>query len=304
MTPRRMLGLSIVFAGVAAAWGCASRSFSGSNPPPPYAPPPPAAQPQPAPPPPAPAPAPPVAAAPAAAPAPVEAAAPAGDFGSGSGASPAVPANPAYPPAAAAVPSGPPLTPAAAEILRLKDAGYSEDFLLNKVRTENQPYRLTIDDLIALRRAGLSETVIDAMLHAGAAAPGAAPSVQPVARHAEFDGLVRQRAGFLGIGSSKKKKIGKFVVDGDRVNWYQMVDPEDNFSISEKNIKEMWLNCAPRAGENLCLEICFRSFSGQEDCFRDAGWENGDNRQIMAMYDYFQKAFPTTFFSRREKKTF
>ena len=64
------------------------------------------------------------------------------------------------------------------------------------------------------------------------------------------------------------------------------------------------MNCAPRAGENLCLEICFRTFSGQEGCFRDAGWENGENRQILAMYDYFQKAFPNTFFSKREKKTF
>jgi hypothetical protein len=213
-------------------------------------------------------------------PAPVEPAAPAGGFGS-------------------------PLSPAATEILRLRDAGYSEDFLLNKVRRENQPYRLTVEDLIALRRAGLSETVIDAMLHAGgSSAPAAAETVQPVARHAEFDGLVRQQQGFLGVGGSNKKKIGKFVIDGDRVNWYQMIDPDDNFSLSERNIKEMWLNCAPRAGENLCLEICFKSYSGQEGCFRDAGWENGENRRIIAMYEYFQKAFPTTFFSQREKKTF
>ena len=198
------------------------------------------------------------------------------------------------------------LSAAASEILRLKDAGYSEDFLLNKVRRENQPYRLTVDDLIALRRAGLSETVIDAMLHAGGpSTPSAAPdSVQPVSRHAEFDGMVRQQQGFLGIGGSKKKKMGKFVVDGDRVNWYQMIDQDDNFSLSERNIKEMWLNCAPRAGENLCLEICFKTYSGQEGCFRDAGWENGENRQVIAMYEYFLKAFPTTFFSKREKKTF
>jgi hypothetical protein len=199
----------------------------------------------------------------------------------------------------------PALSPPAAEILRLKDAGYSEDFLLNKIHADNMPYRLTVDDLVALRRAGLSETVIDAMVRSGApAAVAAAESVQPVSRHAEFDGLVRQQHGFLGVGSSKKKKVGKFVIDGERINWYQMTDPEDNFSISERNIRELWLNCAPRAGENLCLELCFRTFSGQEGCFRDAGWENGENREIIAMYDYFQKAFPSTFFSKREKKTF
>ena len=304
MTPRRILGMSLLLGGLVALAACASKSFSSNNPPPPNAPPPPAAQPAPAPPPPA---APPSYAAPAPAPPaypppPVEPPAPAGDFGSGSGAAaPAAPA--AY--GASPVPSAPPLSPAAAEILRLRDAGYSEDFLLNKIRTDNQAYRLTVDDLIALRRAGLSETVIDAMLRVGApAAPAAAESVQPIARHAEFDGMVRQRQGFLGIGGSKKKKVGKFVIDGERVNWYQMVDPEDNFSVTERNIKEIWLNCAPRAGENLCLELCFRSFSGQEACFRDAGWENGANRQITSMYDYFQKAFPNTFFSKREKKSF
>jgi len=197
------------------------------------------------------------------------------------------------------------LSPAANEILRLKDAGYSEDFLLNEIRAQNTSYHLTVDDLVALHRAGLSETVIDAMVRSGSsAAPAAAETGQAVSRHAEFDGLVRQRQGFLGVGSSKKKKVGKFVIDGERISWYQMVDPEDNFSISERNVRELWMNCAPRAGENLCLELCFRTFSGQEGCFRDAGWENGDNRQILAMYDYFQKAFPNTFFSKREKKSF
>ncbi len=298
---RRILGISLFLGALAAAWGCASHSLSSNNPPPPYAPP--AAQPAPTPPMPPPAvPPPPIPAPPpalAAPPPPVEPAAPAGDFGSGSGTSYA--ASPTASPAVAT----PPLSPAATEILRLKDAGYTEDFLLNKIRADNQPYRLTVDDLVALRRAGISETVIDAMLRSGAPPASAAPeSVQPVARHAEFDGLVRQRHGFLGIGSSRKKKVGKFVIDAEQVNWYQMVDPEDNFSITERNIKEIWLNCAPRAGENLCLELCFRTFSGQEGCFRDAGWENGENRQIVAMYDYFQKAFPNTFFSKREKKSF
>jgi hypothetical protein len=198
-----------------------------------------------------------------------------------------------------------PLSPAAREILRLKDAGYSEDFLLNKVRNENGNYRLTVDDLIALRQAGLSETVIDAMLRAGTGAPASiAATTQAVSRHAEFDGLVRQKRGILGVGGSKNKAVGRLVIDGERVNWYQMTNEDDNFSMTEKNIKEMWMNCAPRAGENLCLEVCFRTYSGDEWCFRDTGWENGDNRQVAAVFDYFQRAFPATFFSKREKKSF
>ena len=212
---------------------------------------------------------------------------------------------PAATPALADAPPGSPLSPSAREILRLKDAGYSEDFLLNKVRNENASYRLSVDDLIALRQAGLSETVIDAMLRSGSAAqPAAAASAQPVARHAEFDGLVRQKRGLLGVGGSKNKAVGKLVIDAERVNWYQMIDAEDNFSMTEKNVKEMWLNCAPRAGENLCLELCFKTYSGDEWCFRDTGWGNGDNRQVTAVFEYFQRAFPATFFSKREKKSF
>jgi hypothetical protein len=210
----------------------------------------------------------------------------------------------AVPPSAGAAIS--PLSPAAREILRLKDAGYSEDFLLNKVRNENGNYRLSIEDLIALRQAGLSETLIDAMLHSGsgAAPTAAAVSTQSVARRAEFDGLVRQKRGVWGVGGSKNKLVGKLVIDAERVNWYQMLNEDDNFSMMEKNIKEMWLNCAPRAGENLCLELCFRTYSGDEWCYRDTGWENGDNRQVTAVFDYFQRAFPATFFSKREKKSF
>ena len=258
------------------------------------------------------------------------------------------PASPSADQAASA-----PATSAAQEVLRLKEAGYSEEFLLNKIRRENKSYSLTTDDLVQLRKAGLSETVIDALLRSGnpapaatgasataggAPAPAATPATAPAAAPAQaspavmtesspaaspasapaattatadlaagtqsFDGLVRQKHGFLGIGGSKKKAIGKFVVDKEQIHWYQSVDPEDNFSSFIKNIKEMWLNCAPRAGENLCLELCFKTYSGDEWCFRDTGWDNGTNKQVTAVFDYFQKTFPATFFSKREKKSF
>ncbi|MGH9442261.1 MAG: hypothetical protein ACRD16_08285 [Thermoanaerobaculia bacterium] len=267
---------------------------------------------------------------------------------------------PPAPPASSAEPAPAALSDAQ-QMLKLKEAGYSEEFLLNKIHREKRAYSLSTDDLVLLRKAGLSETVIDAMLRSGSPAPsGGAPAAAPVsepgivpavstsstpaaapspdaaaasapARAApassaapaaspapasadleadlgaagqSFDGLVRQKHGFLGIGGSKKKAVGKLVVDKEQVHWYQSVDPEDNFSMFTKNIKEMWLACAPRAGENLCLELCFKTYSGDEWCFRDTGWENGTNRQITAVFDYFQKAFPATFFSKREKKSF
>src|ERR1700690_3226891 len=55
----------------------------------------------------------------------------------------------------------------AREMLRLKDAGYSEEFLLKKVEREKASYQLTTNDLILLRKAGFSEKLIEAMLISG-----------------------------------------------------------------------------------------------------------------------------------------
>jgi hypothetical protein len=79
-------------------------------------------------------------------------------------------------PLAAAVPDQPviatdtaPVTPAKTyeEILRLKQAGRSDDFLLNKVRTENVNYHLTTSEIQSLRAAGVSPEVLEAMLRSG-----------------------------------------------------------------------------------------------------------------------------------------
>ena len=236
----------------------------------------------------------------------------------------------------------------AREMLRLKDAGYSEEFLLKKVEREKANYQLTTNDLILLRKAGFSEKLIEAMLISGKspatpadgassstpaaaanstssassaptpssstmAVPAAAAdassgatssSSTPAPNHTEFDGLVRQTGGFLGVGGSKTKHVGKLVVDGQKLNWYEEADPEQNFSMYTKNVKEMWLNCAPRSGENLCLEVGFKNYEGDEWTFRDTGWGNGENKQVTAIYDYFQKNYPADFFSKREKKSF
>jgi hypothetical protein len=79
-------------------------------------------------------------------------------------------------PLAAAVPDQPVIAadtapaPAAKtyeEILRLKEAGRSDDFLLNKVRTENVNYHLTTSEIQSLRAAGVSPAVLEAMLRSG-----------------------------------------------------------------------------------------------------------------------------------------
>jgi hypothetical protein len=82
-------------------------------------------------------------------------------------------------PLAAAVPDQPavatdtapaPAEKSYAEILRLKEAGRSDEFLLAKIRTENVNYHLTTSDVQSLRAAGVSQPVLEAMLRSGQAA--------------------------------------------------------------------------------------------------------------------------------------
>jgi hypothetical protein len=217
----------------------------------------------------------------------------------------AAPAAAPIPPLAAAVPDQPPAPPPPAltarqhdDILRLKQAGFSDEFLLNKIRTENVSFQLTTPDILELRAAGLSEQVLEAMLRSGR--PPAATAGAPVARKAEFAGLSRVRRGFLGFGTSTKD-VGRLVVDGETVSWFQSQDPEDNFAVYVKSVKEIFNTCVLRPGQNLCLEFGFVTYTGQEHRFRDPGWKNGENRLVTEATAYFRQAFPNLFFSQREE---
>ena len=182
------------------------------------------------------------------------------------------------------------------DIVKLKQAGLTDEFILNKVRTDNIPYQLTTSEIVELRNAGISENVLQAMMRSGQ--PPATSSGTEVARKAEFSGLARVGKGFLVFGTSAKK-TGRLVVDGETVSWFDAEDPKKNFSIYAKNIKEVFNTCLLRPGQNLCLEFGFVTHTGEEYRFRDPGWKNGDNRLILEATSYFRQAFPMMFFSQR-----
>ena len=200
-------------------------------------------------------------------------------------------------PAPAAAPAVTPAAPArpSVDILRLKQAGMSDQFLLNKIRTESVRYDLTTDEILQLRDAGLSETVIEAMRTSGQPKePGEA-----VARHAEFPGLARVGKGFLGIFGTSTKNVGKLVVDGETIAWFESEDPTKNFTVYTQNVKEVFNTCVLRPGKNLCLEFGIVTHTGETYRFREPGWKNGDNRSVLDATAYFKAAFPRIFFSER-----
>jgi hypothetical protein len=204
------------------------------------------------------------------------------------------------PPPAAAIPDQPPSATVSArphqDVLKLKQAGLSDEFLLSKIRTENVNYQLTTAEILELRSAGLSETILEAMLRSGQ--PAAATAGVPVGRKAEFSGLARVRRGVLGLGASTKD-VGRLVVDGENVSWFQTSDPDDNFSLYVKNIKEIYNTCVLRPGQNLCLEFGIATYTGQDYRFRDPGWKGGQHRLVDEATEYFRQAFPNLFYSQR-----
>ena len=183
------------------------------------------------------------------------------------------------------------------DILKLKQAGLSDEFLLNKIHTENVPYQLTTSEIVELRNAGISETVLQAMMRSGQS-PAATSGVE-IARKAEFSGLARVGKGFLVFGTSAKK-TGRLVVDGENVSWFDAEDPKKNFSIYAHNIKEVFNTCARHPGHNTCLEFGFVTHEGEEYRFRDPGWKNGENKLVLDATTYFRQAFPTLFYSERD----
>lgn len=75
-------------------------------------------------------------------------------------------------------------TPAAgqkpyAEILRMKTAGATDEELLERIAAEKKRYALTTGDLQALRAAGVSTRVIEAMLRSGHGAVTPSPTPSP-----------------------------------------------------------------------------------------------------------------------------
>jgi hypothetical protein len=53
-----------------------------------------------------------------------------------------------------------------ADIIKLKDAGFGDELIIDRINNTPAAFTLEIDDLLALRKAGISDAVIQAMLHA------------------------------------------------------------------------------------------------------------------------------------------
>lgn len=67
------------------------------------------------------------------------------------------------------------------DVIRLHEAGLSEEFILRKIGREKVVYRLSTDDVIACKGAGVPESIIEAMLKTAPAEREASVTLEPPA---------------------------------------------------------------------------------------------------------------------------
>ena len=126
------------------------------------------------------------------------------------------------------------------------------------------------------------------------------PAEQAVSQSAEglsVDGLVEFGRKFpWGHGP---KGTGQLAVQGDTIRWRNGSDAKRNFEIKTDAVREVDLECATRAGGNLCLEIQIHTVTGFTYAFRDPDWAGGQNGRIQRVYDFLKANYPKVVFAEK-----
>src|SRR5262249_33945130 len=66
-------------------------------------------------------------------------------------------------------------------LIALKKAGLSDSIIISKIKSSQTKFDVSTKGLIGLKNAGMSDQVIEAVVNAGSAAPAAAPAPAPAA---------------------------------------------------------------------------------------------------------------------------
>jgi hypothetical protein len=68
-----------------------------------------------------------------------------------------------------------------ADVISLHTVGFTEDFIISKIQVSGSAFSLQIADLVELKKAGISEKVIKAMLEKSSSVPAPASSTVSLA---------------------------------------------------------------------------------------------------------------------------
>ncbi len=114
-------------------------------------------------------------------------------------------------------------------------------------------------------------------------------------------GLVEWGRSWYGARNSRGE--GQVTLGADFIDWRNQQDSERSFTLKLPVIKAVWLTCAARPGDNLCLDLGVITFTDLEYHFRDRNWAGGDNASILRIYSYLKANFPQVTFEEKVVKT-
>lgn len=117
-----------------------------------------------------------------------------------------------------------------------------------------------------------------------------------------FTGLTEMGTGFL--GGTKSRGDGRIEIGSSGLIWHNEKGSDRNISLRPEVISRVWLTCASRAGENLCLDLGVKTLTGNEHHFRDTNWEGGVNTVVLDAYEYMKTVYPQVRFDRRDVERF
>lgn len=117
-----------------------------------------------------------------------------------------------------------------------------------------------------------------------------------------FEGLIRFGTGFF--GGPKSIGEGRMEVGPEGLLWHHDRDDGRNLALRPEVISRVWLTCASRASENLCLDLGVETLTGGEYHFRDRNWEGGANTMILDAYEHLRATYSQVRFDRRAVEDF
>lgn len=221
--------------------------------------------------------------------------------------------------AAPAPTPAPPVLKPYQEVIKLFQAGLSEDFIKRKIDTEGVVFDLGVDDIVACKQARLPESLIEAMMATrtradAATSPAArtapAPAPAPVstavppppppapadlAGQADrtWEGVVRRNSGIVLFKS--RWDVGTLSFRDEKLMWLDADEEGKNLIIPGRGIKEQFVTCLK--GTEECFEWGVKTEDG-EYRFRDVSWDRGVSDKPSEIFDFFKAIYPNLIAAR------
>lgn len=162
-------------------------------------------------------------------------------------------------------------------------------------------FGVLLSSLVAVAITGCSSSRYepDPVAPAPAAAPAAVPAGSAAAAPAPntVTGVVEWDRAWYGKKGSRG--VGTMTLNGDVLEWRNQEDFERSFSLRAGAIERVWLTCAARSGQNLCLDLGLTTLTGLEFHFRDVNWAGGENASILRIYEFIRQNVKTARFEEK-----